>query len=207
MKTAVASKSAESDLALVAILKTEKGPKYERAFAKLYDKYHDSLLFKYRHYIKEEQVAEEVVSSAFLKAGLNLYRFDEQVAAFNTWLFKLTKNLFIDEIKKMSKKGVVLSMESVTIPNGDVLEYSVTCPDANSEQQMIKKEKCAQVKDLVENMSDKEFSELLRLRFFEELSYDEISQRTGKPIGTVKASIFRAKQAIKKDIEIANLAY
>ena len=65
------SKSAETDLTLVTVLRKEKGRSAEIAFEKIYKKYHDPLLFQFGGLIKDKEDAKELILDAFCKLNVN----------------------------------------------------------------------------------------------------------------------------------------
>jgi RNA polymerase sigma-70 factor (ECF subfamily) len=62
----------------------------------------------------------------------------------------------------------------------------------NPEESSIKKQQSEELKLLIESLPPR-YRNLLTLRYFDELSYEEISQQLDLPLGTVKAQLFRAK--------------
>lgn len=199
------SKSATTDLELVEAIKSEDRRTAEKAFETLYKKYHDSMLFHFRGLVKDEEVAKEIVLEAFMKVSTNLEKFNQETAVFSTWLFKLTQNLFIDRMRKKKEDVVYLTDLATFDEESHAIEYEIKSTDNTPEMKMIAAEKNRKVNDIINAMDNKELIEVVKMRFFEGMSYEEIAKATSKPLGTVKAFLFRAKQILRKEFEKAKV--
>ena len=197
--------SAKADLELVEVLRKESGIKAERAFSALFNKYHDMLMFHYRILIRDEEIVKEIILDAFMKMSKNINKFDEGTAAFSTWFFKLTHNLFIDEMRKKKDAAILISDMAIASEETGVIEYDIPSPDKNPESKFLDKEKAKRIKNIIGKMEDEKFAKIIKLRFFDGLTYKEISKTVGKPLGTVKAMLFRAKEVLKQDLINAKL--
>lgn len=123
--------------------------------------------------------ADDIVQDSFIKAFLNISKYDPQFS-FGQWIFAIAKNLHIDGIRK--QKGTKVDIDEVITHSGTM----------NPEQSYIS----MQTRDNVEKQLEKlpkGYKDIVELRFLDELSYDEISQRLGIPMGTVKTKIHRAR--------------
>ncbi len=200
------SKSAEEDLELIAAIKEEKGIAAERAYSKLFKKYNDSMTFFFRKHTKDEQAAKELVLEAFAKASASIEKYDSESAVFSTWMFKLTRNLFIDSLRKKKEETVSLSDFVHEVEENTPFEYEI--PDFTTpEDRIITSEKSKRIASVVNNMKNKELAELIRMRYFDGMSYEKMSIATGKPLGTIKVSLFRAKEILRKEFTEIGLIY
>ena len=199
------SVSAKADLELVEAIRKNGGIKAERAFSALFKKYHDMLMFHYRRLIRDEEIVKEVILDAFMKMSKNIGTFDEDAGAFSTWFFKLTHNLFIDEMRKKKDAAILISDMAIASEETGVIEYDIPSPDKNPEVKLLDKEKAKRIRSVIDKMEDKNFAKIIKLRFFEGLTYEEISRMVGKPLGTIKATLFRAKTILKQDLINAKL--
>lgn len=193
------SKSAAADLELVTEIRTKGGIASERAYSKLFKKYHKSMLFHFKGMVGgNEETAKDIVSEAFIKMNENLDRFDGDTAVFSTWLFSMTKNLFIDSLRK-KKENVVSISDLATSDNEDnVIEFNLVSKDENVEDSIIRNERMKKLVAIVDSIENKEIVEIIKLRYFEGLSYEEIANITGKALNTVKISLFRGKDLLRK---------
>lgn len=194
-----------ADLELIKAIQSDDKFASERAFNNLYKKYHDSMLFHFKGIMKNEEMAEDLIMEAFEKMYLNLNKFNKETAAFSTWLFKITQNLLIDRLRKNKGNVVCLSDMVFHDEEGDYIEYNIQCPDDTPEIKLLSFERNKKISEIINAMKNKELAEVIKMRFFEEMTYEEISKKIHKPIGTVKGFIFRAKAILKEEFEKSDI--
>jgi len=169
----------------------------EKAFARLLSRYKDTIYFMLLKMLNNRSDAEDLTLEAFGKAFKNLHQYSPTYA-FSTWLFKIASNNCIDLQKK--KKGVLISIEN----DNEQLEFSETAKlkskDLNPEERLIRKQKAILLHKVVRRLKP-HYQTLVELRYFNELSYEEIAKELHLPLGTVKAQLFRARQMLFKLIE------
>lgn len=208
------SKSAMADLELVNVMRKSKGKESETAFEALFNKYHSQVFNHFKDLLKDKEVAKELVLDAFVKVNLNIEKYDEDSAAFSTWLFKITKNVFIDEMRRKKDETVLFSeindfnvskdlAEDVYFPT----EYSISDPNGTVETDIITSERNKQVDGIVNSMKNKRLSEVIKLKYYENLSYKQIGEATNQSVPMVKALLFRAKALLKEDLKKANIKF
>lgn len=178
------------DLDLIA--KAKSGD--QKAFGLLMDKYRNSVFFTILKMIHNRDDAEDVLLVTFSKAFNNLENYNEDFA-FSTWIFRIATNNCIDFIRK--KKMHTTPIDSSFKDSEDSERQGIVIPDssANPEQNIINDQKALKLREIIEKLPEK-YRNLITLRYFEELSYDEIAEQLGLPLGTVKAQLFRAKEAL-----------
>ncbi len=169
----------------------------EKAFARLLSRYKDTIYFMLLKMLNNRSDAEDLTLEAFGKAFKNLHQYSPTYA-FSTWLFKIASNNCIDFLRK--KKGVMIPLEN----DNEQLEMSETAKlkskDLNPEEKLIRKQKAILLHKVVRRLKP-HYQTLVELRYFNELSYEEIAQELQLPLGTVKAQLFRARQMLFKLIE------
>jgi len=163
----------------------------ESAYAMLMDRYKRPVYHMILKMVRNVDDAEDLTIEAFAKAFKNLHRFKKDYT-FSTWLFRIATNNAIDFIRKKKLQTYSLntsfkddSGEAVTI---DVLDGNLT-PD----EEAIKQQKIELVQMFVTKLPTK-YQRLVRLRYFDELSYDEIAKTLEAPLGTIKAQLHRARE-------------
>lgn len=168
---------------------TEEGD--ESAFALLMDRYKRPVYHMILKMVRNVDDAEDLTIEAFAKAFKNLHKFKKDYT-FSTWLFRIATNNAIDFIRKKKLQTYSLntsfkddSGENVTI---DVLDSNLT-PD----EEAINQQKIELVQMFVTKLPTK-YQRLVRLRYFDELSYDEIAKTLEAPLGTIKAQLHRARE-------------
>jgi len=169
----------------------------EKAFARLLSRYKDTIYFMLLKMLNNRSDAEDLTLEAFGKAFKNLHQYSPTYA-FSTWLFKIASNNCIDFLRK--RKGIIISLENDS-EQGEVSEtLRLKSKDLNPEERMIRKQKAILLHKVVRRLKP-HYQTLVELRYFNELSYEEIAKELNLPLGTVKAQLFRARQMLFKLIE------
>jgi RNA polymerase sigma factor (sigma-70 family) len=169
----------------------------EKAFARLLSRYKDTIYFMLLKMLNNRSDAEDLTLEAFGKAFKNLHQYSPTYA-FSTWLFKIASNNCIDFLRK--KKGIIISIET----ENEQLEINESAKlrskDLDPEERLIRKQKAILLRKVVRRLKP-HYQTLVELRYFNEMSYEEISKELNLPLGTVKAQLFRARQMLFKLIE------
>ncbi len=162
----------------------------QKAYATLMLRYKDSIYFLLLKMVHNEDDANDLTIEAFGKAFSNLSKYTPEFA-FSTWLYKIALNNSIDFIRK--KKVETLSLfELKEGEQGESFRIDVQSSAPDPEESYIKKQRNKLLRAVIEKISPK-YRVLIELRYYDELSYEEIAEETGLPLGTVKAQLFRAK--------------
>ena len=182
------SEKAQKDYELV-IRATKK--KDQQAFAELMDKYKDSIYYMLLKMVNNNDDAEDLTLEAFGKAFNRLHQYTPNFA-FSTWLFKIATNNCIDFLRK--KKKNVMSIDN-RIPNndGDDFMFDIKSEGMTPEQLAMNDQKIQLMRQYVKKLKPR-YEILVEMRYFKEMSYDEISDELNLPLGTVKAQLFRARE-------------
>jgi RNA polymerase sigma-70 factor (ECF subfamily) len=178
------SNNAAADLALVE--EARKGN--EKAFARLMNRYRDSIYYMLLKMVSNQSDAEDLTIEAFGKAFRNLDSYTPKFA-FSTWLFKIATNNCVDFIRK--KQMSPAPFESYQ-DNLDNVTINIQSDLPDPEESLINHQKIAALKDIIEQLKPR-YRSLIQLRYYKEYSYEEISAELNIPIGTVKAELYRAK--------------
>jgi len=138
--------------------------------------------------------AHDLTQEIFVKVFVALDRFDPKYQ-FSTWLFRIAQNSAIDALRKKSISEVPLARPtSDEEPAGKEREFP---DDGISPYRALKnKQLSAAIDKAVENLPP-DYRELIQLRHFGELSYEEIASMKKLPLGTVKNKLFRARNLLK----------
>lgn len=163
----------------------------QAAYAELLDRYKESVYFLLLKMVNNKDDAEDLTIEAFGKAFKNISQYTPNYA-FSTWLFRIATNNCIDFIRK--KRTVTLSLDR-TFSNGEGSEMTmdVRSETPDPEESMIRKQKNVLMRSLVDKLKPR-YRTLIELRYFQELSYEEIAERLDLPLGTVKAQLFRSRE-------------
>ncbi len=164
-----------------------------QSFQKLMDRYFDIIYYTILKIVYTKKVAEELTLDVFSKAYQKLETYSEDYA-FSTWLFNIATHRSIDYLRR--KKA-----NTVTIEDENKEEYESIVLSSDSQEHpdviLIKQQLAGDLRNLVDKLKPF-WQELIDMRYFKELSYEEISAQLNIPMGTVKNQLYRAKQKLSK---------
>ena len=191
-----------SDVAIDQALveRVQKGDK--RAFDLLVKKYQHKVLTVVGRYISDHSEAQDVTQEAFIKAYRALPKFRGD-SAFYTWIYRIAINTAKNYLVSRGRRP---PDSDVDIADGELFETGQRLRDVNSpEAQLLTDEIQRTVWQALDELSE-DLRAALTLREFEGLSYEEIAEILGCPVGTVRSRIFRAREAIDEKLKplIAN---
>ncbi len=143
---------------------------------------------------KNENDAEDITIQTFSKAFDKLNTFDEKYV-FKTWLITISKNIHIDLLRK--KNTLVLIQNS---KDQEDKIHLVVDDNPTPEDKIIRDQNLAKLLRDVKKLKPK-YQEVIQLRYFQELSYKEISTEINEPINNVKVKLLRAKKLLAEIIK------
>lgn len=132
--------------------------------------------------------AEDLTIEAFGKAFRNLESYTPKFA-FSTWLFMIATNNCIDFIRKKKASPYPLDQNQDGMDN---LTANIQSDLPDPEESLMNRQKIEALKEIVDQLKPR-YRKLIKLRYYKEYSYEEISSKLSIPIGTVKAQLYRAK--------------
>ncbi len=138
--------------------------------------------------------AEDITIQTFSKAFDKIHLFDEKYK-FRTWLITISKNVYIDFLRK--KKS---SISITTTKDQEEKVYKVIDDAPTPEDEIIRKQNLAKLLKDIKQLKPK-YQEVINLRYFQELSYKEISEKINEPINNVKVKLLRAKKLLAEIIK------
>jgi RNA polymerase sigma-70 factor (ECF subfamily) len=189
------SEKAQHDVVLV---KRALEDKDQKAYAELMDRYQGAIFHLVNRMVYSEDDAEDLTIETFTKAFKRLHQYTPAFA-FSTWLFKIASNHTIDFIRK--KRINALSLDrGFSNAEGERMEISVKDDGLDPMEALQKQERIERMREVVSQLKDR-YRRLVELRYFEEKSYEEISEELNLPLGTVKAQLFRARDMMAKVLE------
>ena len=156
----------------------------------LVERYKDKAMTLASRMLRNREDAEEAVQDAFVRAIRSLPGF-EMRSAFSTWFHRIVYNVCVSRLSKNSKEQAVgdLDEDTDSIASGDAL------PDADYEATEVG----AIISEEIEKLPSA-YAATFTLFFVDEMSYREIVEVTGLPIGTVKARLFRARMIVRNAV-------
>ena len=165
----------------------------EKAYAELMQIYKKPVYHVVLKMVRNQDDAEDLTIEAFAKAFKNLHKFNPEYA-FSTWLFRIATNNCIDFIRKNKIKTMSID-SAIKVDNGDEITIDFRDNDLNPAEHAIRNQKIEIMRQVVEQLPDK-YRRLVSLRYFDELSYEEIATELKAPLGTVKAQLHRARELL-----------
>ena len=181
------SKKAKHDITLV---KRAQKNGDSKAFNELMSRHRDPVFFMLLERVNDEELAKELTIEAFGKAFNKIHLYTPKFA-FSTWLYTIARNNMIDYLRK--KKFSTISIDNINDSNNDTKIFQIPSENLNPEKQLEKKQRIKILRSIVENLKPT-YRTLVKLRYFKEYTYDEISVEMDIPLGTVKAKLFRARE-------------
>ncbi|KXX68243.1 MULTISPECIES: RNA polymerase sigma factor [Flammeovirga] len=165
----------------------------EQAYAQLMGRYRKSVYHTILKMVRNVDDAEDLTIEAFAKAFKNLSKFKKDYT-FSTWLFRIASNNAIDFIRKKKLETYSIDAE-VTNKDGDTMSMNIQDSGLTPQEEAIKAQKIQIVREFVSLLPPK-YQRLVKLRYFEEKSYDEIAEELEAPLGTIKAQLHRARELL-----------
>lgn len=163
----------------------------QKAFAELMGRYRDAIYYMLLKMVNNASDAEDLTIEAFGKAFKNIQQYAPNYA-FSTWLFKIATNNCIDFIRKKKANHVSLDHND---EEHEKASMDIQAPVMDPEETMINEQKIKLMRSVVDKLKPR-YRKLIELRYFKELSYEEIAEELELPIGTVKAQLFRARELL-----------
>lgn len=163
----------------------------QKAYAELMGRYRDSVYYMLLKMVNNKDDAEDLTVEAFGKAFKRLSQYTPNFA-FSTWLFRIATNNCIDFIRRKRKNTFSLDRPIEDEEGGEMM-VDIRSDTMDPEEHIMKKQKIMMLHDLVDKLKPR-YRTLIEMRYFQELSYEEIAQELDLPLGTVKAQLFRARE-------------
>jgi RNA polymerase sigma factor (sigma-70 family) len=164
-----------------------------QAYSVLMERYRDAIFHTMLKMVRNNEDAEDLTIEAFGKAFQKLPSYSPSFA-FSTWLFKIASNNCIDFIRKQRMKITSID-EPVKEDSDENFGRLLKANSLNPEEHYMMEQR----RRILRNMLDKlkgNYRQMIEFRYFDEMSYQEISEKLNLPIGTVKAQLFRAKELL-----------
>lgn len=193
METSVnlSTEKAQRDYQLVLRARDEGD---ERAYADLMRTYREPLYMMLFKMTSDATAAEDLTIEAFGKAFHQLKNYTPN-HAFSTWLFAIASNNCIDYLRRKRKEQTYY-IDDVIAPSYDESqpvsrELNIPSEANNPEEDMVRQQRIQVMREVIKQLKPM-YRHIVELRYFEELSYEEIAAKLNMPIGSVKSKLHRA---------------
>lgn len=173
----------------------------EAAFDTLVDRYQSKVFTTIYLIVKDQEIAEDLLQDVFVKVVQTIHsdRYSEE-GKFQPWLMRIAHNLAIDHFRK-SKRYPTILME-----DGSNLFNSLQFAESSIEEHRVKEETLEMVKRLIEELPEAQ-KEVLVMRHYLDLSFQEIADQTGVSINTALGRMRYALIHLRKKMKQLNFAY
>lgn len=161
----------------------------EQLLEKAMKEYGDQLARLAYAYVKEEEIAKDLVQNTFIKCYTKITSFRHE-STIKTWLYRITINECKDYLKSWSyKKSRMMEFY-----------YGNKSSAISTEEEALKKWEIGRVKNSIFTLPPK-YREIIFLYYYEELTMEEIADLLGLPLSTVKSRITRGRVRLKQEME------
>jgi RNA polymerase sigma-70 factor (ECF subfamily) len=164
----------------------------EESFEELVRRYQRPIVGYVFRMLGDYDSSLDVTQEVFIKVYNSLHRYSSDYK-FSTWLYRIAHNATIDHIRRNSVSTQSIETDS---PDGSY-QLQIESRDPSPEKERERKEWRAEIEAVVKRLPTA-YRELILLRHSQDLSYDEIAEVTGLPLGTVKNRLFRAREMMRE---------
>lgn len=162
------------------------------ALGEIYRRYVRRVFGLCRYMLGSRESAEDVTSEVFLKLQRSIESYDG-TTPFLPWLLRVASNQCIDGLRRRRRgRQVIVEVEDVTAVDAPSADLSPLAA-------VMSKEEKTEVRDAIAQLPDN-YRVPLVLRYYSEMSYDEIAQQLELPRNSVAVLIFRAKQELRRKL-------
>ena len=164
------------------------------AFTFLLDHYWNEVYGFMLKRTENETDAEDIAIETFSKAFDKIASYNPEFQ-FNTWLIAIAKNVHIDMLRK-KKSNVFVQITD----EEDQQAYNVADTSPSVEDALITEQNLSRLLQFIKELKP-HYQEVIQLRYFQEMSYQEISEQLNEPLSNVKIKLLRAKKLLAEIIE------
>ncbi len=165
------------------------------AVAALYDVYAPTMLGIAMRILRERAEAEDVVHDAFVVVGDRAHQYEAKRGSVAAWLVTLVRNLSIDRARRRDRRGAIA--REVFARDPTVSSVAISADPELAALDAVRRERLRRALATLPDVQ----RVTLEVAFFEGLSYPEIAEREGVPLGTIKSRAARALAALRAALE------
>lgn len=167
----------------------------KEAFGKIIEAYQTPVYNLAYRMLSNSGEAEEAAQEAFIRAYTRLESYNPD-HKFSTWLLSITSNYCIDQIRK--RRALLLSIDEPLAPHPALMSDREEAP----ESQLVHSQQQEMVQSLLAEL-EPDYREAVILRYWHELSYEEIAEMMDTSVSAIKSRLFRARKQLA-EIGMAN---
>ncbi len=164
----------------------------EGSFEELVRRYQRPISAYVYRMVGDYEAALDLTQEIFIKVYGSLARYRSEFK-FSTWIYKIAHNSAVDHLRRNAGRERSLSSGI----EGDQYELPIESGSLSPEQESERKERRLEIEVVVRSLPNA-YRELIVLRHSQDLTYEEIVEVTGLPLGTVKNRLFRAREMMRQ---------
>lgn len=166
----------------------------QKAFNFLLDTFWDDVYGYQLKRIQNENTTEDITIQTFSRAFDRIDTFKDEYK-FKTWLITISKNIHIDYLRR--EKNIISQNFST---EDDNTIYQILDENPSAEDKIITEQNLAKLLHDIKKLKP-HYQEVINLRYFQELSYKEISNKLNEPMNNIKVKLLRAKKLLAEIIQ------
>jgi RNA polymerase sigma-70 factor (ECF subfamily) len=170
----------------------------EDAFEILVNRHQTFVLNLIYRFIGDRTQAKDLAQEVFIKVWQAAKSYESK-AKFTTWLYRITANLCLNELKSARRRRW-FSFHSSDEDSENSIEDSISDGSLNAEDLLLAKERSSQILDALQSLPDNQRMALI-LKRYDDLSYQEISQILGCSVSAVESLLVRAKRTLQEKLK------
>lgn len=163
------------------------------AFTYLLDKYWNEVYGFMLQRTENETDAEDITIETFSKAFDKIATYNPEFQ-FNTWLIAIAKNVHIDLLRK-KKSSLFIDITD----EEDDIAYTIADSTPSVEDKLITEQNLSRLLQFIKELKPA-YQEVIQMRYFQEMSYQEIADELNEPLNNVKIKLLRAKKLLAEII-------
>lgn len=171
----------------------------DRGFEELVRRYQRPISAYVYRMVGDYEAALDLTQEIFIKVYGSLARYRPEFK-FSTWIYKIAHNAAVDHLRRNSVREHSLVKES----EGDQYELPIESGNLTPEQESERAERRLEIEAVVGSLPVP-YRELIILRHSQDLTYEEIVEVTGLPLGTVKNRLFRARELMRQQLALRGI--
>lgn len=164
------------------------------AFTYLLDHYWNEVYGFMLKRTENETDSEDIAIETFSKAFDKIATYNPEFQ-FNTWLIAIAKNVHIDLLRK-KKSSIFIEITD----EEDYQAYNIADSSPSAEDELITVQNLSQLLQFIKELKP-HYQEVIQLRYFQEMSYQEIAEQLEEPLSNVKIKLLRAKKLLAEIIQ------
>ena len=157
----------------------------QQAFEHLFTRYREALTRLFEQRLDDKAIASDLLQETFIKVYLHLDSYSKSYT-FGQWIYAIARNTLVDHLGRRA--------DDISI---DERFRSPQATTPTPEESVIIRQSNSHFYAALEELSE-EYRRVIQMRFLDEYSYEEIAEKLGKPINTIKTQIRRARAAVCK---------